>query len=234
MEKTYRQVWILFTAVFVIVFLGFFRTYFIRFPRFENTSPVLHFHAFVFLSWFVLLFIQPYLIKKRKYALHRKLGKVSYFLIPLIALSTFGVARGMYLRELGHIPQNENIGALIVPFSQTLVFVTLYLLAIRNKKRVSFHLRYMIATSIILIGPAIRRIFAGWMHMPGQVSFLLSFLIMAASLTGLILYDKMHGKKFQPYVVALILFTAYYLAVLYVPQTSLWQNVCGRVVQVVF
>jgi hypothetical protein len=234
MEKTYRQVWILFAVVFVIVFLGFFRTYFIKFPGFENTYPALHFHAFVFLSWFVLLFIQPYLIKKRKYALHRKLGKVSYFLVPLIALSTFGVARGMYLRELGHIPQNQNIGSLIVPFTQTIVFVTLYLLAIRNKKRVSFHLRYIIATSLVLIGPAIRRILGGWMHIPGQLSFLLSFLIMAGALIGLMVYDKIHGKKFQPYVVSLVLFTAYYLAVLFVPQTAVWQSFCGRIAQTIF
>ncbi|MBK9737589.1 MAG: hypothetical protein IPO92_22575 [Saprospiraceae bacterium] len=60
---------------------------------------------------------------------------------------------------------------LYVPFYQIVDFVTLYLLAIFNKKNTPYHMRYMIATSLAIIGAAIRRICTKLIGMSGADAF---------------------------------------------------------------
>lgn len=82
MEKAYKNLSLFFIAILVIVILGFFKTYFGLFPNFRNVTSIQHIHGSLFLLWFVMLIVQPILIRKRKYKWHRVIGKVSYFLVP--------------------------------------------------------------------------------------------------------------------------------------------------------
>ncbi len=44
------------------------------------------------LAWFGMLITQPFLIRAGRRTQHRALGKVSYVLVPLIALATISLA----------------------------------------------------------------------------------------------------------------------------------------------
>jgi hypothetical protein len=234
MEKSYRYIWIFIAVIFGIVVLGFFKTYFNKFPRFENTSFAIHFHAASFLIWFGLLFVQPILINRRKFKLHRNIGKVSYFLVPIITLSTIFVCKGLYIRTLTQYPKNICIGNLIFPFAQIAVFDSLYILAILNVRKTAYHMRYMIASSIILLGPAMRRVLFYWVGIPSQQSASLTFLFSAALFLVLFIYDWRSGKIYSPYIVSLIFLTLFVVSYTWFPQTALWQNVCGKFVQIAF
>jgi hypothetical protein len=234
MEKSYRNIRVFFSALFLLVIFGFFKTYFGKFPRFADTPAVIHVHAVLFLLWFGLLFIQPWLISKRKFRLHRNIGRISYVLVPLITLSTIAVARGGYVRNLALYPQSKCIAALIFPFAQILVFDILFVLAIISVRKTASHMRYIISGSIILLGPAVRRIFVHWMGIQSQPAATTTFFLLAALFLFLFFYDWRHGKLYKPYMVALFLLIAFFISYNYLGETYIWQKACGKFVQMAF
>ena len=165
-----------FTAILSIVIIGFFKTYFGQFPTFSKVTSIQHIHGLLFLLWFIMLVIQPILIKKRKYKWHVIIGKVSYFLVPLIVISTFFIAKELY--DKGNIlDESKRISSLYVPFYQIIDFIVLYLLAIYYKKKTSYHMRYMIATSLAIYGAALKRLLINYMNMKAIDAFLYTFII---------------------------------------------------------
>jgi len=66
MEKTYKYISLFFVAILAIVFLGFFKSYFGLFPTFNKVTTIQHLHGLLFLLWFIMLIVQPVLIKKKK------------------------------------------------------------------------------------------------------------------------------------------------------------------------
>jgi len=64
----------------------------------------------------------------------------------------------------------------------------------------SRHVRYMIATTSIFLGPMVGRIgpiLLSWSELFKQN---IQYLIIYFILTSLLLYDKANGKQYQPYV----------------------------------
>jgi hypothetical protein len=234
MEKSYRNVRVFFAVILVLVIFGFFKTYFGKFPLFENTSTSIHVHAALFLLWFGMLFVQPWLINKKKFKLHRNIGKISYALVPLITLSTIAVSRGGYIRNLALYPYSKCIAALIFPITQIIVFDILFLLAIINTRKTAYHMRYIIASTIILVGPALRRIFVHWMGISSQPAATTTFFLLASLLIFLFLYDWRNGKLYKPFLVSLLLLIAFFISYTYLGETYIWQKACGKFVQVVF
>jgi hypothetical protein len=96
MEISYKYLSWFFMALLAIILFGFQR-YFLSFPGFNGFNYVHHIHAISLLLWFGMLFIQPVLIYKKKFALHRILGKVSYFLVPFIVFFTLMAMKTQYM-----------------------------------------------------------------------------------------------------------------------------------------
>jgi hypothetical protein len=63
-----------FIGLVVLVLLGFWPTYFSKF--FDKTADLS--------LWILALIIQPILIRKKKLAVHRLIGKFTYVLLPLM------------------------------------------------------------------------------------------------------------------------------------------------------
>jgi hypothetical protein len=231
MDRHYKYLSVFFAASFVIVIFGFYKTYFVSLP----SSPVaIHFHALFFILWYVLLFIQPWLINSKRYDLHKKLGKLSYLLVPLITISTLAVSRISYLKGAAIYTDSQRIGNLIFPFSQLIVFDSLYLLAILYVRKTAFHMRYMIACSVILLGPAIRRIFVHWIGMDPQPAANFAFILLFLVLVILFMYDWIHGHIYNPYLVAMIFLILFFVSYTYFPQSWIWQKICGKFVRVFY
>ena len=160
METGYKNVSLLFVVILGVVVLGFFKTYFGLFPSFNNVTLVQHIHGLLFTTWFVLLVIQPLLIRYGKYKAHRIIGKFTYILVPCIIISIHFIAREAYLNAVAaHVPKHDIIAGLYFPTYQIFDFSVLYLLAIINKHRTPYHMRYMIATSLAIAGAGLRRVF---------------------------------------------------------------------------
>ena len=104
MEKNYKVLITGFLILIAVGLLGFYRSYFSLFPNFDGVHFLIHLHTFAFLLWFALVIIQPILIRKKNFALHRKLGRFSYYLVGFIFVSVFLVS-GLWFRQ--ELPKTE-------------------------------------------------------------------------------------------------------------------------------
>jgi len=150
-----------------------------------------------------MLIVQPLLIRYRKFELHRKLGKISYVLIPLLLISIFVVTRGQYQRMLAIIPREQLIGGLALDIPDIFAFAAFYILAMVNKKNTASHMRYMIATSLLMLGPGTGRAFIIYGGMPFPQGVLYSMILTEIITVALIIFDSIKGNSVKPYLVTL-------------------------------
>ncbi|MGZ3812368.1 MAG: hypothetical protein ACXVB0_14180 [Mucilaginibacter sp.] len=230
-ESGYKNVSWLFVAIFGIVVLGFFKTYFGLFPSFNNVTAIQHIHGLLFTTWFVLLFVQPLLIRYHKYQAHRIIGRFTYVLVPCIIVSIHFIAREAYLNGVAaHKPRADILAGTYFQTYQIFDFAVLYLLAIINKHRTPYHMRYMIATSLAIVGAGMRRVFAHVLHMESE-AILLGFLIPDLLLLGLIVYDRIKGNNARAYIIALIILAVSHYGFYFIPHSALWQSVAAYFVR---
>jgi len=233
MEKGYKNVSLLFIAIFGIVFLGFFKTYFGLFPSFNNVTLIQHVHGLLFTTWFLLLFIQPLLIRYNKYEAHRIIGQFTYVLVPCIIISVHFIAREAYLNGVAaHKSREDLLAGTYFQTYQIFDFFVLYLLAIINKHRTPYHMRYMIATSLAIVGAGMRRVFAHLTGMGGAEIVLYGFLVPDLILVGLIIYDMIKGQNSKAYIISLIILAVSHYSFYFLPHSALWQWVAGYCVRI--
>lgn len=228
MEKGYKNISFLFIAILAVIVLGFYKTYFGLFPKFDKVTTIQHIHGLLFSTWFVLLIIQPLLIRYEKYRWHRIIGRCTYVLVPLIIISIHFIAQEAYLSAVAnHVPQKTIIAGLYFPTYQIVDFALLYILAIANVKNTPSHMRYMITTSLAISGAGIRRVFLHWMGMSGSDVVLYAFILTDAILVGLIIYDRIKGSTNKAYLISLAILLVSHLGFYFIPNSALWQSVCG-------
>jgi hypothetical protein len=149
-----------FIGVLIITLLGFYPTYFTYFPKFESFSWVYHFHAFFATLWIVMLITQAFLIRRKKYSLHRKIGKASYFVIPFLLFSFFLMAKTMYFKNINinHLSETDALAHLSRSGLRDILYMAiLYGLAILYKRRTSWHLRFFTCSGLTVLGPGLGR-----------------------------------------------------------------------------
>lgn len=176
-----------------LTFLAFFKTYFNQFPAFEeNITSYIHLHAAIASIWILMLIVQPILIRNRKNHLHKKIGKISYIVFPLLILS--------FIPQMIRIINSDNPKVLFFPLADSILLTLCYSLAIYHRKNVSKHMRYMIGTAIVLLGPTIGRIGPLILGLSENVTQNSQYGLIYLILIGLILLDRKNGKNFQPYL----------------------------------
>lgn len=154
-----------------LAFIGFYASYLS--VIFQPKASIIHIHFVLLTLWMIMLVTQPFLIKYKKQSLHRTLGKISYFLVPLVWISSFLMIRFTYYRDIDQLSQdaaqglnNFNHNQILqqaaefkaLPFIWLLWFFVFYTLAIINRRKTGIHARYMVATALSLLGPIIDRI----------------------------------------------------------------------------
>ena len=217
-------------ALLLVVLAGFWKTYFGLFPGLGGWSAVVNVHAVVMLTWFGMLIAQPVLIRARRFAAHRMLGRLSYGLVPLVVLSMLGASRSQFVRFVGKVPDHQNLADLFIPLSQTLLFAALYGLAMVYRRQPPAHLRYIVAGSLIFLSPALGRVPDLWTGvMFSWTTLFISFLVPDLVLLGLFLYDWRNGKNLRPYLVSLGLLLVSHIGWLLLPDTAAWQTVARSI-----
>ncbi len=211
MEKSYRNISYLFIAILGIIFLGFFKTYFGLFPRFEGLPTLLHFHAVVVLLWMAMLIVQPFLIRYKKYKLHRMVGKASYFLVPLLVFIIILVVRASQTKVM-------NLAIFAFAWADMSFFLFTYCLAIYYRKEVKLHARFMVMTVLPFINPAIGRLPDS--PIPGPAFGLLIIV-------GLLVFEYFKTKLYKPYLICLIAFLVIYIFFLAMITNPLWEQFWG-------
>lgn len=205
MLKVYRN-----TAIFIILIMigvqwGFYRTYTSEFPNFINKTPTIHIHGIFLMMWMVLLIVQPLLISYGKTQLHRNIGKVSWVLGPLIIATMFLVGRGAYSRSVGIIPEQEMLATMVLDIRGYITFAIFWALAMFYRKDSASHMRYMISTAMVGIGPGVGR---GLITLGVDFPLALTItdlidLAIVGTLLGIDIYRK---KNYKPFFVVFVVF----------------------------
>ena len=217
----------------VMTFAAFMPSYFAVLP----TAPwVHHLHGITATLWIVLVAMQNWTAHQGKWNWHVRSGMASLALVPVFTVGGLLVTHHMLRTESLF---NELFGHALsaADLVVSVAFLTLYTLALRNRRIPDLHARYMLATIILLTGPSLARFLVNFV--PGFLvrsaetlpkfgaALDASLVIASAFCVLLILKDRANGKPTAPFVGALIatvaMFLSYYVVGhhdLYAPVTA--------------
>lgn len=144
-----------FLGLLGLAIIGFWNSYFSQ--LFTETGRYTHFHAITMLLWLALLISQPFLVRYQKLDLHRRLGRLSYVLFPLLVVSVILLAHSQIIIYEDGIRASRRY-ILFLQLGLLLIFCINYVLAIRYRHSLAHHARFMIGTALTLIDPAVARL----------------------------------------------------------------------------
>ncbi|NVJ86469.1 MAG: hypothetical protein HWE15_09210 [Algoriphagus sp.] len=229
-KDSYRLTSLLMIILILGIQWGFYRPYLSQFPNFVDSTPTIHVHGALLMAWMMLLVVQPMLIYLKKAKWHRSLGKVSWVLGPLIIISMFLVGRGSYWRGLDFINANPGpfqvsdlLATMVLDIRGYITFAIFWALAMAYRKNSSAHMRYMIGTGLLAIGPGIGRGLTNTFDFSLQAALtttdVLDLLIVGAFLG----YDLIKKKDYKPNLNIFIVFLIG--SILWqIDYSELWQN----------
>lgn len=222
MERSYKFLPLFFVLILVLAPIGF-RNYLGRLVIAEKQHGYVHFHAMVMTLWCGLLIVQPLLILQKKRMAHQIIGKCAYGLVPILVLSMLMMLyHGLISNgKLDLTP--ESIQRLFFPFTQILIFALFYAMAMKHIRRPALHMRYIIVSSVSLLGPTIGRINFEALGLP---SLNWDLWIMEGVLVCFFLWDTSKSKKGRPYLLGLTAFgLVHLLLTLGFEASSVWEIV---------
>ena len=134
MEKYYKNTGNYFLILILFIALGFYYPYFSLFPQFKSVTTTVHVHAISLMLWALILITQPILIRYEKYKAHKIIGRFTYFLVPVVILTCFGVMRQQYYEGLERkMTSAQSLKSLFAVFhTSVLSIIIFYVLAIVN------------------------------------------------------------------------------------------------------
>lgn len=213
-----------FIAVLVFATLGFYPTYLRHFPKFQGFNWAHHFHGLMATLWIVMLISQAWLIRLKKYAWHRIVGKCSYIIMPLLLISFFFIARAAYLKNITLMSEHDALAKMNSGIPDILYMGTLYSLAIIYKKRTAWHLRFFACTGFMTLGPGLGRF--AFTNLPPPVA--IAILLTSLSLPVIwLIVDIAKRKSPIPMLIYLVIFSS---ALLNNGQANWWQSFARWVV----
>ena len=222
--QEYTKASLLSLAILVVLTWGFYRTYIVFFPSFDGFQPVHHFHGAILLLWIALLILQPLLMSRKKHHIHRMVGKVSFVLAPLVMLSIFLVSRVTYYNNLQILPAASDAIAIIsLSIPAVFIFGILYGLAIANRRRTYYHMRYMIGTGILMIGPGLGRVLIVNFGVQQELAVSITLASVALLALAFLGYDVLKKRDYVPNLISagLMIFYSLLWELRYTP---IWQE----------
>jgi len=223
MERRFNLLIVFFIFVALLSLAGFFNSYISLLPDKAKFPLVIHIHFAAFVCWFILLIVQPILIRRKKYDLHRQVGKISYILAPILVTTILILVKQQ--AESGIM--NSRSDVFITSFIGVLdaiSFSTFYLIAMLNRQNVRWHVAFLIGATLVVLNPGMSRLFN--QIIPGLgllVAILLPFVIPIAILS----VEKFKHRRpilKSPYFLFLCCWTTEIILFLIIPNTDCWRN----------
>lgn len=150
-------------ALLALSFVAFWKIYVVKLPW--EAERYVNLHAAGVVVWMLMLVAQPMLIRAGKRPLHRAMGKTTYALVPYIVVTAvlltharLNILRPEQFAELGR--------SYYLPFAAIVLFALCYALAIRHRRDMFLHGRFMVASALTLIDPIVARMLAFYTSLP--------------------------------------------------------------------
>src|SRR5579862_2551273 len=244
--KFYYNLGYWFLLFIPLVFFGFYPTYFAIILR--PMPSIVHVHFTLMTIWVLMVIVQPFLIKFKKIKWHRRVGKLSYAIAPLVIISVYLMMRKKYYTEISsfrelvsngrqHYSNNQIMQQVSADISITAVyllwFILFYSMAVINRRKTHAHSRYMLATTLLLLGPTLDRITynifgENIFFMPGEA---LTYLIIDLVLAALLIRDYQSKRSVKVLAICLIVFVTGQVLYFTVPGSDAWARVVSFIMK---
>lgn len=239
MKKNHSRFYLIITILlFMVVLLGFGRTFFLRpfFPQpahlsMESLPTGIFIHGILMTLWYVLLITQSALVNVKRVQLHMKLGWALAAVAVLLVVFAIPVMMGFAPRlvELGFISL-DNPGAVQFQnmlwtndLSSILVFGTLITIGMLNRKNIALHRTMMLFGSMAFTAPASFRMLQWVLPQYAMPGMMLLFVLFPLSVG---VHDWIRAKKFPWYPFwGFLALLVVILATFQLPTTEFWTNV---------
>jgi hypothetical protein len=206
--------------ILIITIAGFYKTYLVKFPTFEGFTNAHHLHGALALTWILMLIVQPLLIQRKRLDWHRIVGKVSYVTMPLLILSFFFVAKAGYERNIKVMPEADALAELANGTPDIFIMSIVYALAIYFKKNTAFHLRFMSATGLMVLGPGLGRFLIVFCGLPFHLA--IPLIILFSTGIGLIWLIIDIRKKYSAFPMGVFVVDGILVAFININSHSAW------------
>ncbi len=196
-------------AFLAVTVAAFWRSYF---SILTDAPSAHHVHGVTATLWMLLLIWQSWSIRQSNFALHKWGGRTSFILAPPFIVGGLLVTKMTAIKP-SPFTEMFAIRLSIADIIAVAAFGLFYFLALRNRRAVEVHSRFMLATIIPLIPPSVARIFTS--YVPGTairgpedlpnfaIALNLSFLVAAAFNVALLLNDARRNKPLTPFALSL-------------------------------
>ena len=203
-----------------LVFAGFIPAALARPGGIASIHWLLHVHAAVFLSWFLLFCTQAWLPGSGNIALHMRLGKASVLLAIAMVVLAYFVMRGAYANPAFTIAGMSSTSSMMFPFTDIVNFSIVYVLALVHRKNPSAHKRLMLLAGILIIDPAVARLIIT-IGAPPPLIILLELGLIAA----LFVHDFISRRRLSwTSILGLVLFALALVGKFAVARTPAWHS----------
>lgn len=149
-------------ALVVITAIGFWRDYF---ALLGEAMWSWHFHGIAASCWIMLCGLQSWSIATRRLPLHRTFGKASLVLFPVFFASNLTIVHTMAAATSPDHPFYRFWGAPLGITDGLAVAAVgwLFLQGLRQRRNAQQHARFMLATMLFLLLPALERVFSHYL-----------------------------------------------------------------------
>lgn len=233
MGMPYRNAKYYLLALFPIAMLAFWPGYL---SQLGSAPMSFHAHGITATLWLALLTAQSWTIHRDQRQLHRSLGMLSLVLFPLFLAGGVSIFFGMGERYVAGVPFHAMYAPKLawLDFVGVGAFAYFYFEALRQRRKVHPHSRFMIATVFPLLPPIFGRLFGAMppLSVRGpadfhklEYAFQASNLLAAAIAFTLAVRSGKHGRPF--YIAgALMLLSAFLYQT--VGNMPAWQQLYAR------
>lgn len=209
-----------FLAALAAIVAGFWPSFF----RPLGTGDLAHsLHGVTATLWVLALIVQSWLMSRGRVRWHRRVAYAAGALLPVLVLSGFQMVAVMQRNPQMPPFLPPLLAFLDIP--SMLFLVLLVTLALRARRRPAAHKRFMAATVLLGMPPALTRLYARLFE--SQIGFMQalhgSLLTVELVLILLILADRRAGERQLAYPLSLGFFVVVHALMLPVAASAWWQ-----------
>ena len=176
-----------------------------------------------------MLVWQPILIKRKKFELHRKIGRLTYFLAPVMFITILEMVVVNFPRNLANNGE-QAYAAATGAILGAVFFVIYYLISMFNKRNMRWHVAFILAASITILDAGLGRLAS---NLTSQgMGILIEILTPYLIAFSILLYEKLKLNRAilkSPYFLFSLLWTLHVALFVSLSANAVWQNLLKKI-----